>query len=56
MVIESETLHDEEAEEKHLGRLRNSWEKLDKLLLVFGCLVNLGDGVEVYLPGSLNHY
>jgi len=32
-----------------------SWTKLDKLLLVFGVVVNLGDGVEIYLPGSLSN-
>ena len=29
-----------------------SWTRLDKLLLVFGVVINLGDGVEIYLPGS----
>ena len=28
-----------------------SWTRLDKLLLVFGVVINLGDGVEIYLPG-----
>ena len=32
-----------------------SWTTLDKLLLVFGVVVNLGDGVEIYLPGSLSN-
>ena len=31
-----------------------SWTRMDKLLLVFGVVVNLGDGVEIYLPGSSN--
>ena len=30
------------------------WTKMDKLLLTFGVVVNLGDGVEIYLPGSFN--
>ena len=30
---------------------RKSWTRMDKLLLAFGILVNLGDGVEIYLPG-----
>ena len=31
-----------------------SWTRMDKLLLVFGVVVNLGDGVEIYLPGLSN--
>ena len=27
------------------------WTKKDKLLLVFCILMNMGDGVEMYLPG-----
>ena len=30
-----------------------SWTKMDLLLLVFGSLIHLGDGVEIYLPGKL---
>ena len=44
----------EESEETRLVRPYNSWTKMDKLLMVFGFLVHIGDGVEVYLPGSLN--
>ena len=31
---------------------KKSWTRMDKLLLVFGVVINLGDGVEIYLPGS----
>ena len=27
------------------------WTRKDKLLLVFCILINMGDGVEMYLPG-----
>ncbi|XP_063687105.1 multidrug resistance protein MdtL-like [Bolinopsis microptera] len=30
-----------------------SWTKIDLLLLVFGSLIHLGDGVEIYLPGVI---
>ena len=29
---------------------------MEKLLLLFGVLMNLGDGVEIYLPGALHIY
>ena len=29
-----------------------SWTRMDKLLLVLAVVINLGDGVEIYLPGS----
>ena len=34
-----------------LVKLEESWTRMDRLLLVFGVVVNLGDGVEIYLPG-----
>ena len=37
-----------------LVKREESWTRMDKLLLVFGVVVNLGDGVEIYLPGSSN--
>ena len=37
-----------------LVRRERPWTKMDKLLLTFGVVVNLGDGVEIYLPGSFN--
>jgi len=49
--------HDNEQETDVLVERLNlkSWTTLDKLLLVFGVVVNLGDGVEIYLPGSLSN-
>jgi len=37
-----------------LVKREESWTRMDKLLLVFGVVVNLGDGVEIYLPGLSN--
>ena len=48
--IEPETGHETDS----LVKLEESWTRMDKLLLVFGVVVNLGDGVEIYLPGSFN--
>ena len=31
-----------------------TWTRMDKLLLVFASVVNLGDGIEIYLPGSFD--
>ena len=41
-------------ETKPLLHREKSWTRMDKLLLVFGVVVNLGDGAEIYLPGSSN--
>ena len=55
MAVSEALQIDEDNTEKTIsGKLQNSWTKLDKLLLVFGILVNLGDGVELYLPGMLH--
>ena len=56
-MIESNALHEdkiEECEKISLVRPHNSWTKMDKLLMVFGTIVHIGDGVEIYLPGLLN--
>lgn len=50
MTIQYEELESEKDDSP--GRLENVWTRSDKLMLVFGVLVNLGDGVEFYLPGS----
>ena len=31
-----------------------SWTRMDKLLLVLAVAINLGDGVEIHLPGSFD--
>ena len=51
VVTERLEYQDPTEDERPPGRLQSSWQKLDKLLLVFGILINFGDGVEVYLPG-----
>ena len=30
---------------------KESWTKMDKLLLIFGCLCDFSDGTELDLPG-----
>ena len=30
---------------------RESWTKMDRLLLIFGCLCEFSDGTELDLPG-----
>ena len=30
---------------------KESWTKMDKLLMIFGCLCNFSDGTELDLPG-----
>jgi len=49
--IEPDTGHETDS----LVKLEESWTRMDRLLLVFGVVVNLGDGVEIYLPGSLSN-
>ena len=54
---ESDALHEdntEDYEDTSLVKPHNPWSKMDKLLMAFGFLVHIGDGVEIYLPGSLN--
>ena len=48
--IEPDTGHETDS----LVKQEESWTRMDKLLLVFGVVVNLGDGVEIYLPGLSN--
>ena len=48
--IEPDTGHETDS----LVKQEESWTRMDKLLLVFGVVVNLGDGAEIYLPGSSN--
>ena len=48
--IEPDTGHETDS----LVKQEESWTRMDKLLLVFGVVVNLGDGVEIYLPGWSN--
>ena len=38
-------------EKKPLIEQQQSWTRMDKLLLVFSIVMNVGDGVEMYLPG-----
>ena len=53
-MVNSDTLHDvEDKEQTSLIKQEQSWTRMEKLLLVFGVLMNLGDGVEIYLPGAL---
>ena len=53
-MSDHETLNDgDDTEKTLLVKDKQSWTRLDKLLLIFGVLVNFGDGVEIYLPGSL---
>ena len=40
-----------ETEETSLVERKPSWSRMDKLLAVFGALINLGHGVETYVPG-----
>ncbi|XP_063687909.1 benzoate transport protein-like [Bolinopsis microptera] len=40
-------------EETPLIEQQQSWTRMDKLLLVFSIVMNLGDGVEMYLPGVI---
>ena len=56
-MVNSETLHDEEDKEQtSLIKQEQSWTRMEKILLLFGVLMNLGDGVEIYLPGALHIY
>ena len=41
-------------EAEHVIKREKLWTRMDKLLLIFGVVVNLGDGVEIYLPGLFN--
>ena len=41
-------------EPSHLTKNEKSWTKKDLLLLVFGSLISLGDGVQIYLPGVIS--
>jgi hypothetical protein len=43
-------------EEAHLIERQKPWTKTDKILLIFGVLINVGDGVEMYLPGSIKFH
>ena len=55
-MVNSDTLHDEEDKEQtSLIKQEQSWTRMEKILLVFGVLMNLGDGVEIYLPGAFIH-
>lgn len=37
-------------------RLRpTKWTKSDKIILLLGCLIEFGDGIEIYLPGVWIH-
>ena len=51
---ELELEHDSGDETDVLVEREKYWTTKDKLLLVFGVVVNFGDGVEIYLPGSSN--
>ena len=56
-MVNSDTLHDDEDKEQtSLIKQEQSWTRMEKILLVFGVLMNLGDGVEIYLPGALHIY
>ena len=46
--VEKDNAH---VEKTHLLNQQKDWTRMDKLLLVFGVLMNIGDGVEMYLPG-----
>ena len=39
-------------EDTRLIERKESWTKMDRLLLVFAVLVYMGDGCETYLPGT----
>ena len=41
-------------EETPLVEEQRIWTRMDKILAVFGGLINLGHGVEMYLPGTLS--
>ena len=34
-----------------LQKTKDTWTKTDWILLLFGLLINIGDGIEIYLPG-----
>ena len=49
----SDGMQDEgNTEDTHLIERKESWTKMDRLLLVFAVLVYMGDGCETYLPGT----
>ena len=43
----------DETEETCLVERKPSWSRMDKSLAVFGALINLGHGVETYVPGVM---
>ncbi|XP_063680137.1 synaptic vesicle 2-related protein-like [Bolinopsis microptera] len=43
----------DETEETSLVERKLFWTRMDKLLAVFGALINFGHGVETYLPGVI---
>ena len=43
----------DETEETCLVERKTSWSRMDKSLAVFGALINLGHGVETYVPGVM---
>ena len=52
-MFDSETSCDGDSNREDTNLIgKNSWTTMDKILLLFGVLINLGDGVEIYLPGS----
>ena len=49
----SDGMQDEgNTEDTRLIERKESWTKMDRLLLVFAVLVYMGDGCETYLPGT----